>query len=87
MNPWVMLYSHSPINDSSGYLNNTVYFAVMLQDSRHTTEDNSQQVHGHDGLQNVITSVLLIIGLRVSHMGDRVAGIVLPSLNTKFVKL
>ena len=29
-NPWVMLCSHCPINDSSGYLHNTVYLAVML---------------------------------------------------------
>ena len=32
-NPWVMLCSHCPINDSSGYLRNTVYLAVMLQAS------------------------------------------------------
>ena len=29
-NPWVMLCSHCPINDSSGYLHVTVYLAVML---------------------------------------------------------
>ena len=28
-NPLVMLYLHPPINDSSGYLNNTDYLAVM----------------------------------------------------------
>ena len=33
-----MLCSHYPINDSSGYLHVTVYLAVMLQASWHTTE-------------------------------------------------
>ena len=37
-NPWVMLCSHCPINDSSGYLHITVYLAVMLQASWHTAE-------------------------------------------------
>ena len=83
-----MLCSHSPINDLSDYLKNNVYYAVILQDSQHYTEDNSQQVHisSHDRLQNVITSLLFIINFRVSQMGDRVAGIVLSSLNTKFIK-
>ena len=35
-NPWVVLCSHCPINDSSGYLHMTVYLAVMLQASWHT---------------------------------------------------
>ena len=76
-NPWVVLCSHSPINDSSGYLDDTVYPAVMLQAPWHTGEDNSHQVHisSHDGLQTFITSTLLIIGLRVSQSGNRVAGI------------
>ena len=39
-NPSVMLCSHCPINDSSGYLHNTVYLAVMLQASWHTAEGN-----------------------------------------------
>ena len=39
-NPWVMLCSHCPINDPSGYLHNTVYLAVMLQASWHTAEGN-----------------------------------------------
>ena len=39
-NPWVMLCSHCPINDSSGYLHTTVYLAVMLQTSWHTAEGN-----------------------------------------------
>ena len=39
-NPWVMLCSHCPINDSSGYLHTTVYLAVMLQASWHTAEGN-----------------------------------------------
>ena len=41
----------------------------------------SQKVHisSHDGLQNILTSVLLNIGPRVSQSGDRVAGI-RPSL-------
>ena len=39
-NPWVMLCSHYPINDSSGYLHNAVYLAVMLQASWHTAEGN-----------------------------------------------
>ena len=39
-NPWVVLCSHCPINDSSGYLHITVYLAVMLQASWHTAEDN-----------------------------------------------
>ena len=29
-----------PINYSSGYLNNTVYFAIMLQDSWYIAEGN-----------------------------------------------
>ena len=41
-NPWVMLYSYCPINDSSGYLHNTVYLAVMLQASWHTAEGNQE---------------------------------------------
>ena len=39
-NPWVMLCSHFPINDSSGYLHNTVYLAVMSRASWHTAEGN-----------------------------------------------
>ena len=38
--PWVMLCSHCPINDSSGYLHITAYLAVMLQASWHTGEGN-----------------------------------------------
>ena len=37
-----MLYSYCPINDSSGYLHNTVYLAVMLQASWHTAEGNQE---------------------------------------------
>ena len=39
-NPWVMLCPYYPINDSSGYLHNTAYLAVMLQASWHTAEGN-----------------------------------------------
>ena len=39
-NPWVMLCSHCPINDSFDYLHTTVYLAVMLQASWHTAEGN-----------------------------------------------
>ena len=39
-NPRVMLCSHCPINDSSCYLQTTVYHAVMLQASCHTAEGN-----------------------------------------------
>ena len=39
-NPWVMLCSHCPINDSSSSLHITTYLAVMLQASRHTAEGN-----------------------------------------------
>ena len=39
-NPWVMLCSHCPINDSSRCLHITVYMAVMLQASSHTTKGN-----------------------------------------------
>ena len=39
-NPWVILCSDCPINDSSGYLHTTVYLAVMLQASWHTAEGN-----------------------------------------------
>ena len=39
-NPWVVLCSHCPINDSSGYLHIIVYLAVMLQASWHTAEGN-----------------------------------------------
>ena len=38
--PWVMLCSHCPINDQSGYLHNTIYLAVVLQASWHTAEGN-----------------------------------------------
>ena len=54
-----MLCSHCPINDSSGYLNNTVYPAVMLQASWHISEgSNNHKVHisSHDGLQNFIAA-------------------------------
>ena len=39
-NPWVILCSDCPINDSSGYLHTSVYLAVMLQASWHTAEGN-----------------------------------------------
>ena len=39
-NPWVVLCSHCPINDSSGHLHNTAYLVVMLQVSWHTAEGN-----------------------------------------------
>ena len=49
MNPWVMLCSHCPINDSFRYLHNTFHLAVMLQASWHAAEGNkeskSQKVH------------------------------------------
>ena len=37
-NLWVVLCSHYPINDSSGYLDVTFYLAVMLQACCHTAE-------------------------------------------------
>ena len=37
-NPWVMLRSHCPINDSYGYFQITVYLAVILKASYHTAE-------------------------------------------------
>ena len=39
-NPWVMSCTDFPINDSSGYLHNVVYLAVMLQASWYTAEGN-----------------------------------------------
>ena len=39
--------SHCPINDSSGYLHNTVYLAVMLQGSWHTAESNQESKNVH----------------------------------------
>ena len=39
-NPWVMMCSHCPVDDSSGYLHTTVYLAVMLKASWHTAEGN-----------------------------------------------
>ena len=39
-NPWVMLCSNFPINDSSGYLHTTVYLAVMWKAFWHTAEGN-----------------------------------------------
>ena len=39
-NPGAMLCSDCPINNSSGYLNTTVYLAVMLKASWHTAEGN-----------------------------------------------
>ena len=55
-----MLCSHCPINDSSGYLHNTVYLAVnqVMMDCK-----------------NFITSTLFDTGHRVSQRGSRVAGI------------
>ena len=41
-NPWVVLCSHCPINDSSSYLHVTVYLAVMLQASWHIAEGNEE---------------------------------------------
>ena len=38
--PWVLMCSHCPINDSSGYLHITIYLAVMLQASGHIAEGN-----------------------------------------------
>ena len=55
-NPWVMLCSHCPINDSSGYLHTTVYLAVMLQASWHTAEGNKESkgsLSSHDGLKKL----------------------------------
>ena len=40
MTPWGTLGLYCPINNSSGYLQITVYFAVMLQASWHTVESN-----------------------------------------------
>ena len=39
-NPWVMSFSHCPINDSSDCLHITVYLAVMLRASWPTAEGN-----------------------------------------------
>ena len=39
-NPWVMLTSHCPMSNSSGYLHIIVYLAVMLQASWRTAESN-----------------------------------------------
>ena len=60
--PWVMLCSHCPINDSFGYLHNTVYLYVYLF-TFNTVKPlgilqkvtNSQKVHisSHDGLEKV----------------------------------
>ena len=58
-NPWVMLCSHCPINDSSGCLHIIVYLAVMLQASWHTAKvTKSQKFHisSHDVLQKSHTS-------------------------------
>ena len=40
--PWVILFSHCPINDSSGFFHNIVYLAVMLQASWHIAEGNKE---------------------------------------------
>ena len=40
MTPWGTLGLYCPINNSSGYLHITVYFAVMLQASWYTVESN-----------------------------------------------
>ena len=58
--PWVVLCSHSQINYSSAYLNNTVSLAVMLLASWYIAEGKyTQKVHigSHDRLQNFITSI------------------------------
>ena len=39
-NPWAVLCSHCPINDSSSYLHITLYLAVTLRVSWHTAEGN-----------------------------------------------
>ena len=86
-NPRVMLRSHFPINDSSGYLHTTVYLAVMLQASWHTAEGNKVKKFIEfcrvkriiDQImmdwKNVPTSNLLDIGLKSSQRRSRVAEI------------
>ena len=55
-NPWVMLCSHCPINDSFGYLHNTVYLAVIykpLDILQRVTKSQKVHISSHDGLQKL----------------------------------
>ena len=56
-NPWVTLCLHCPINDSCGNLYITVYLAVMLPASWHTTEGETKsqkvQISSCDALQKL----------------------------------
>ena len=52
-NPWVMLCSHCPINDSFGYLHNTVYLAVIYKPPdilQRVTKSQKVHISSHDGL-------------------------------------
>ena len=68
---WIMLCSHSPTNYSSGYLNNTVYSAVMLQAPLGILQrvTISQKIHisSHNALQNFITSTFSYVYSQVSN--------------------
>ena len=53
-NPWVMLCSHCPINDSSDYLHTTVYLAVMYKPLgilQRVTKSQKVHISSHDGLK------------------------------------
>ena len=55
-NPWVMLCSHCPINDSSGYLHTTVYLAVMYKPLgilQRVTKSQKVHISNHDVLENL----------------------------------
>ena len=55
-NPWVMLCSHCPINDSSDCLHITLYLAVMLQAScilQRVTKSQKVHISSHDLLQKL----------------------------------
>ena len=71
-----MLCSHCPVNDTSGYLYNTDYLAVMLQAHWHTGEGTkSQKLHisSMKDFKNIITSTLFYIGPRLCQGESRVA--------------
>ena len=55
-NPWVMLCSHFPISDSSGYLHNTVYLAVCYKPLgilQRVTKSQKVHISHHDGFEKL----------------------------------
>ena len=75
-NPWVIFFSHWPINDSSGCLPFTLQLSYkLLGILQCVNKSRKANISSHDGMQNFLTSIFLTIGPRVSKSGDRVTEI------------